>query len=107
MVEDSSPVVNPLGDTFAFLRRFLDQTQWALGRQLWLSSKDGSKARALTDDIETNHSSISWSPDSSRLLFMRGAVKDLMQEPEVVWMDVEDEEIHSVVEGGFLPRWVP
>jgi Tol biopolymer transport system component len=107
MVEDSSPVYNFGGDLIAFVRRYLDQSQWALGRQIWIMQSDGSITTALTDDNEMNHSSISWSPDSERLLFMRGAVKDLMQDPEVLWMDVNTGEIVSVVEGGYLPRWVP
>jgi TolB protein len=107
MVEDASPVYSPDGNWIAFTRRYLDPLHWAPGRQIWLMRADGSEARPLTDDSAKLHTSIAWSLDSKRLVFMRRSASDFSQPSEIVWLDISDPQLRPLVEGGFLPRWIP
>lgn len=107
MVEDASPVYSPDGSWIAFTRRYLDPLRWAPGRQIWLMRADGSEAHPLTDDTTKLHTSIAWSPDSKRLVFMRRSASDFSQLAEIVWLDIGEPQLKSLVEGGFLPRWIP
>ena len=107
MVEDASPVYSPDGNWIAFTRRYLDSLRWAPGRQIWLMRADGSEAYPLTDDSTQLHTSIAWSPDSKRLVFMRRSASDFSQLAEIVWLDISEPQLRPLVEGGFLPRWIP
>jgi len=107
MVEDASPVYSPDGKWIAFTRRYLDPLRWAPGRQIWLMRADGSEAHPLTDDSTKLHTSIAWSPDSKRLVFMRRSASDFSQLAEIVWLDISEPQLRPLVEGGFLPRWIP
>jgi TolB protein len=107
MVEDVSPVYSPDGKWIAFARRYLDPLRWAPGRQVWLMRADGTEARPLTYDSSQLHTSLAWSPDSKRLVFMRRDASDFSQQAEIVWMDLSEVQLVSLVEGGFLPKWIP
>ena len=106
-VEDTSPVYSPDGNWIAFARRHLDPLRWTPGRQIWLMRADGSEAHQLTDDASKLHSSLSWSPDSKKLVFMRRSASDFTQPAEIVWLDIREPQLRPLVEGGFLPRWIP
>lgn len=107
LVEDASPRYSPSGDWIAFSRRSLREEQWSLGRQLWLMRPDGTEAAVLTDSPVYNHASFTWSPDSRRLVFLRKNQSDLAEPPELWWLDVETGERGLLVEGGYLPYWMP
>ena len=107
MVEDASPVYSPDGNWIAFARRYLDPSRWTPGRQIWLMRADGSEARPFTDDTTKLHTSLAWSLDSKRLVFMRRSASDFSQPAEIVWLDISEPQLRPIVEGGFLPRWIP
>lgn len=107
MVEDASPVYSPDGNWIAFARRYLDPLRWTPGRQIWLMRVDGTEARPLTDDSTKLHTSLVWSLDSKRLVFMRRSASDFSQPAEIVWLDISESQLRLIVEGGFLPRWIP
>jgi Tol biopolymer transport system component len=107
LVEDASPTYAPSGDWIAFSRRSLQEERWTLGRQLWLMQPDGSQASALTDSPSYNHASMNWSPNSRHLVFLRKNQSDLAKPPELWWLDVESGEGGRLVEGGYLPYWMP
>jgi Tol biopolymer transport system component len=113
MVEDASPAYSPDGEWIAFGRKFLDE-RWTPGRQVWIMRADGSQPRAdgsqprpITDDPDFSHASLVWNPDSSRLAYMRLSQTDPNEMPEI-WMIDRDGEAHQfLVEGGYLPQWIP
>jgi Tol biopolymer transport system component len=107
MVEDASPSVSPDGRWVAFTRKFLDAERWSLGRQVWLMNSERTELRVLTDEPGATFSSLSWSPDSRRLAFMRKPIADLAQPAEIGWVDVTTGELLMIVQGGFLPGWLP
>ena len=107
MVEDASPVYSPDGNWIAFARRHLDPQSWTPGRQIWMMRADGSDARPLTDDSTKLHTSLAWSPDSKRLVYMRRSASDFSKPAEIVWLDISEPQLRVLVDGGFLPRWIP
>jgi Tol biopolymer transport system component len=107
MVEDASPSFSPDGRWVAFTRKFLDPQRWSPGRQVWLMNSERTDVKPLTDEPGATFSSLAWSPDSENLVFMRKNVADLSQPSEIWWVDVITGEATMVVEGGFLPRWIP
>lgn len=107
LVEDASPAYSPDGRWLAFARKYMDSERWTLGRQLWLMRPDGSEARPLTDEPDFNHSSIGWSPDGSTLVYMRFNQADIAQPAEIWVIGSDGQDAHSLVTGGFSPRWLP
>jgi TolB protein len=107
LVEDASPAYSPDGRWIAFARKYLDDARWTLGRQLWLMRADGSDARQLTEDPNFNYSALTWKADSSALAGMRFNQADMSQPPEIWWMDLEEGELHVIITGGYIPRWIP
>ena len=107
MVEDASPSFSPDGRSVAFTRKFLDAERWTPGRQVWLMDSERTDPQPLTDESGANYSSLAWSPDSERLAFMRKSVANLSQPSEIWWLDVVQGTAVMVVEGAFLPRWIP
>jgi hypothetical protein len=107
LVEDASPTYAPDDTWIAFSRRSLQEDVWTLGRQLWMMRPDGSQAAALSDVPIYNHASIQWSSDSTWLVYLRKNQSDLAQPPQVWWLNVEDGEQGRLIEGSYLPRWMP
>jgi Tol biopolymer transport system component len=105
-LEDVSPAYSPDGEWIAFGRKFLQFSEWTLGRQIWLMRSDGTGASQLTEDPDINHSAISWSADGERLIFMRLDRTNLSNSPEIWMLTVETGELTQLVEGGYLPQWV-
>jgi Tol biopolymer transport system component len=68
---------------------------------------DGSQARPITDDPDFSHASLVWNPDSSRLAYMRLSQADPNEVPEIWMIDREGETHEFLVEGGYLPQWIP
>jgi Tol biopolymer transport system component len=106
-VEDASPAFSPNGEAVAFARRYMDEARFTLGRQIWLMEADGSNPRALTGDTLFNHSSLAWSPDSSTLAYMRFNRADISQKAEIWIMAADGQNARMLVEGGYLPVWIP
>ncbi len=107
LVEDASPAYSPDGNWIAFARKYLDRERWTLGRQVWLMRPDGTQARQLTDDPNFNHSALAWSPDSTRLAYMRFNQIDIARPAEIWWIDVSLADPQLLSEGGYLPQWIP
>ena len=107
MVEDASPSFSPDGSWVAFTRKFLDPARWSPGRQVWLMNSERTELIPLTDEPGATFSSLAWSPDSQRLAFMRKDLADLSRPSEIWWVDVKSGEAVMIIEGAFLPRWLP
>jgi TolB protein len=107
LVEDASAAYSPDGTWLAFARKYMDRERWSPGRQLWVMRADGSEARQLTDEPDYNHSALGWSPDSSTLVYMRFNQADITQPAEIWVIKLDGSGPHSLVTGGFSPRWLP
>lgn len=107
MVEDASPSFSPDGRWLAFTRKFLDPERWSPGRQVWLMNSERTEVKPLSDEPGATFSSLAWSPDSEHLAFMRKYLSDLSQPSEIWRVDVITGEASIVVEGAFLPGWLP
>ena len=105
-VEDASPVYSPNGEWIAFGRKFLDD-RWTPGRQVWIMKRDGSQPRPITDDPDFSHASLAWNPDSARVAYMRLSQTDPNQVPEIWMTDLDGSAQEFLVEGGYLPQWIP
>jgi Tol biopolymer transport system component len=107
MVEDASPSFSPDGTWVAFTRKFLDPERWSPGRQVWLMNAETSEIKPLSDEPGATFSSLAWSPESKHLAFMRKHLADLSRPSEIWLVDVISGEASMVVEGAFLPGWLP
>ena len=105
-VEDASPAYSPDGEWIAFGRKYLDE-RWTPGRQLWLMRSDGTEPRPLSDEPDFNHSSITWHPDSASLAYMRASSVDPNLPSEIWVTDLAGSASLLLVEGGYLPKWIP
>jgi len=106
-VEDASPVFSPDGGRLAFARKYLDPARWTPGRQLWVLELADQSASELTAQPKYTFSAISWNPDSMSLAYMRRDSSDLSREPEIWTMDLATQQASLLVQGGFLPQWIP
>jgi Tol biopolymer transport system component len=105
-VEDASPAYSTDGEWIAFGRKFLDE-RWTPGRQVWIMRADGSQPRPITDDPDFSHASLTWNPDSTHIAYMRLNQSDANDVPEI-WMTDREGKMHEfLVEGGYLPQWIP
>jgi TolB protein len=107
VVEDASPVYSPDGNWLAFARKGLEPGQWTPGRQLWLMRADGSDARPLTNEPLYHHSAFEWSPDGRRLVFMRNNAVTPGLPAEIWTIQADGAGARKLVEGGYLPEWMP
>jgi TolB protein len=114
VVEDASPVYSPDGKWLAFARKSLVQSGWTPGRQLWLMRADGSEARPLTNEPLYHHSAFVWSPDGRQLVYMRNNAVTPGLPAEIWTINVADSlqgadgtSARKLVEGGYLPQWMP
>ncbi len=107
VVEDTAPLYAPGGQWLVFARRGLETGTWTPGRQLWRMRPDGSEALALTDDPVAYHSAVRWSPDGTRLVYMRTDSSDPSRAPEIWICNADGSDSHAVVSGGFGPEWLP
>jgi Tol biopolymer transport system component len=107
MVEDASPSFSPDGGWVAFTRKFLDPERWSPGRQVWLMSSDQAELIPLTAEPNALFSSLAWSPDSQQLAIMKKNLSDLGAPSEIWMVDIISGETSLIVEGGYLPEWLP
>ncbi len=106
-IEDTSPVFAPGGRLLAFARRYLDQTRWSFGRQLWLMQPDGGAARPLTNKSIYNHYNFAWSPGGDRLAYMRFNQKNPTEALEIWLINTDGSGAARLLTGGFAPQWIP
>jgi dipeptidyl aminopeptidase/acylaminoacyl peptidase len=106
-VEDSSPSYSPDGKTLAFGRKFLDIARWTPGRQLWMMNADGSQPRAVTQGSYYTHYDFAWSPDGSRIAYVRFNKNSLVDPPELWLMEAGGTGATRLVTGGYSPEWIP
>jgi len=105
-IEDYSPAVSPDGPWLALARDYFD-TRWTPGRQLWIMEWKDSSFQQLTQSPDYGVSSIHWSSDGARLVFMRFHETNPSDPPEIWIMNADGSNAHSLVTGGFLPQWLP
>ncbi len=106
LVTDGAPVFSPSGEWLVFGRRHLVPRLWTLGRQIWLMRADGSEAHSLTHEPTFNHSAFVWSPDATRLVYMRFNAGDPAAPAEIWMMNRDGTDAHRITTG-YLPEWVP
>jgi Tol biopolymer transport system component len=106
-VEDASPVFHPQGELLAFTRKYLEQSLWTPGRQIWILDATTQGAESLTTDPDLNYSALIWSPGGDKLAFMRRSLGDLNMPPDIGWIDLATGEESILVQGAFLPAWIP
>ncbi len=106
-VEDAEPIYSPDGSRIVFARKFLDEANWSLGRQLWTMRADGSNVHQLSSEPDYNHYDIAWSRDGLRLAYVRFNQAKLSDPPEL-WMTNSDgsDPVQLVIEG-YSPLWIP
>jgi Tol biopolymer transport system component len=107
LVEDASPVYSPDGRWIAFGRKYLEQDEWTLGRQVWVMRTDGSLATKLTLESTFNHSSLAWRPDASALAYMRADQTDFTKPAEIWVLEMDGLTSELLVVSGYLPTWIP
>jgi Tol biopolymer transport system component len=105
-IEDYSPAASPDGKRLVFARNFFD-SRWTPGRQLWILNLEDFSAQQLTQTPDYGYSSIHWSPDGSRLVFMRFHETNPSDPPEIWSMNADGTGALSLASGGFLPQWLP
>lgn len=107
LIEDATPSYSPNGVWIAFARRFLDPTDWTLGRQIWVMRSDGSDAHQLTFSGDFNYSGFQWGADSREFVYVRSDQTDPTRAPELGWVDMTTGQAHILVVGGYSPQWMP
>ncbi|MBN2086341.1 MAG: PD40 domain-containing protein [Anaerolineales bacterium] len=106
LLEDASPAVSPDGNRLAFSRNFFDN-RWTPGRQLWIMDLRTGSPRQITRSPEYSHSSIHWSPDGARLVYMMFHETAPGDPPEIWSIQADGSNPRRLVVGGFLPKWLP
>ncbi len=106
LLEDGSPAVSPDGRRLAFSRNFFD-SRWTPGKQLWVMDLDLGTKRQLTQAPDYSHSSIHWSPDGTRLVYMLFHETVPADPPEIWCLNADGSDPRRLVVGGSLPQWLP
>jgi len=106
LLEDLFPAVSPDGRFVAFARNFFDD-RWTPGSQLWIMDLEDLTARQISLAPDYSHSSIHWSRDGSRLVYMLFHETVPSDPPEIWIVDADGANPRRLVVGGFLPQWLP
>jgi len=106
-VEDVEGIYSPDGSAIAFARKYLDETRWSLGRQIWIMKPDGSDSHPITDEADYNHYALAWSQDSLMLAYLRFNQAKLSAPPELWMINANGSNPIQLVIGGFSPQWIP
>jgi Tol biopolymer transport system component len=107
VVEDAAPVYSPDGQWIVFTRRFLDADGWTPGRQLWRMRPDGGGAERITPEGDLyHHTAVRWSPDGTRLVYMRALAENPAGLIEI-WVSNADGSQARRLTAGFSPEWLP
>jgi dipeptidyl aminopeptidase/acylaminoacyl peptidase len=99
----ADPQISPDGSQVLFTRRWVDKLEDRWEAQVWIMSADGSKQRFLTEG-----SAARWSPDGTRIAFLRDG-EPQGQQIHVRWMDAEGatSQVTRVLKAPSAPRWSP
>jgi len=74
---------------------------------LWWIKTDGSFQK-ISDDLSLMVVQYSWSPDGSRVSFLRDTLTGLVDGSEIVlWDSSNSEELLTLVDGVYSIRWIP
>ncbi|MDH5606975.1 MAG: Ig-like domain-containing protein [Anaerolineae bacterium] len=107
MIQDYTPTFSPNGFWLVFGRKFLDESRWTPGRQVWLMRADGSEARVLTDAPQYKYTAFAWHPNGRQLAVVRFNTITLTSPPEIWMIDVRSGEQFRLLIDAFAPRWAP
>lgn len=107
VLEDTAPAWSPDGRWLAFARRYLDESRFTTGRQVWLMRPDGSELRALTNSPEHRHTALAWHPEGTWLAAVRFNAAVLTLPPEIVLIQPGTGEVVQLVSNAFSPQWLP
>jgi Tol biopolymer transport system component len=106
-IEDTFPSFSPDGSMLAFTRKFLDETRWTPGRQIWVMEVGTEVSQPLTDSPNFNHSSITWSPQGNMLAYLRINL-DHLTEPIELWaVELSTNQHQQIASGAYSPLWIP
>jgi nickel/cobalt transporter (NicO) family protein len=94
---------SPDGEWIAVVRRDLAVPR---GDQIWLMRADGSDASMITNDPDSLHGSLNWSPDGRYLLYDLYDLSVFPSVSNVRVMDLETGEVRDLGVNGFNPKWV-
>ncbi|HSN85228.1 MAG TPA: S9 family peptidase, partial [Thermoanaerobaculia bacterium] len=106
----ADPQISPDGKKIAFVRVTVDEKKEGYDTALWIVPTTGSEpARPLTSG--TGDSSPRWSPDGSRLVFVRAGEKDGQPQPGQLYLlsmqGGEARRLTDVPRGAGSPAWSP
>jgi Tol biopolymer transport system component len=105
-VEDYSPAISPDGAQLAFARNYFD-ARWTPGRQMWILNLKDASLRQLTQSSDYGVSSIHWSSDGARLIYMRFHETNPSDPPEIWSVNPDGSGAQLLAAGGYLPQWLP
>ncbi|MEM7200984.1 MAG: hypothetical protein AAF628_11995 [Planctomycetota bacterium] len=98
----SAPRLAPTGDRLVFTRSWVDKVADRWRSELWLARRDGTRPRFLTEG-----SGARWSPDGTRVGFLREG-KPRGSQIHVMWLDTREvTQITRVDESPGDLRWSP
>ena len=100
LVVPSQPALSPDGGRIAYVVRTLDTEQDRNVDRLWLAATDGGTPRPLS--AGPDDAAPAWSPDGTRLVFLRGG--------QITVLDAgggEPEQVTDLPLGAGAPRWSP
>lgn len=101
-VENSFAAWSPNGEMLAVVRRDLSTR----GDQIWLMNADGSNIKVLTNDDDSLHSNVAWSPDGKFLLYDLYQLNEFPFISSIQIIEVETAKIHDLGIQGFNPQWM-
>jgi nickel/cobalt transporter (NicO) family protein len=101
-VENILAAWSPNGETLAVVRRDLS----IRGDQIWLMNVDGSDAKVLTNDVDSLHSNLAWSPDGKYLLYDLYQLNAFPFVSSIQIIEVKTAEVIDLGIQGFNPQWV-
>jgi dipeptidyl aminopeptidase/acylaminoacyl peptidase len=106
-VEDVEGDYSPNGKSIAFARKFLDLTNWSIGRQIWIMNADGSNSYPVTEEDDYNHYDLNWSRDGLMIAYVRFNQAKLSELPELWMINADGSNPIQLVIGGYSPTWIP
>ena len=103
--DDNNPSWSPDGAQIAFSRGEWTLESASAGDQIWLMDAGGQNQRPLTEQVETTHGTVTWSPRGGFLLYRAYSVKDTLAPSQIQILDLESGEIILVVAPGESASW--
>jgi Tol biopolymer transport system component len=94
---------SPDGEWIAVVRRNLSIPR---GDQIWLMRPDGSDTRAVTDEPNSLHGTLSWSNDGQYILYDLYDLNAFPLASKLKMVDVESGEVTDLGIAGYNPKWL-